>query len=418
MTEITYQTTAEDIASRSIHVTVPVEHLKEAEQKVLRQYTKSLRLPGFRKGQAPAAMIRKRFGADIQRHLLEDSLRESWEKVLKETALQPIADPQISNVSMEADQPLEFDLTIEIRPELKLETVGGFTLQKTNRSITEEAVDEQLQQLREQQALWQPAEGQQPVSGTLVNVTVTALEEGAEAGAPYEFVIGEGRAVADLEEKIMTMRTGETIETEIRYPDDHPDQSRRGTSRAVRISLHDVKVKSLPELDDAFAREVAGGRFDDLAALRLTVRQDLEAEAVRTAEQELQQQLINQIAEANQVPAPHGMTHRLMHAYAESYGIGHDQLAAFEQSFQSVAENQVRRELILDAVATARNLRADESAVDARVAELATARGVEPGALYASLQKGNRLGELERSLTEERVFKWLLEQSTVTEVSA
>ena len=124
------------------------------------------------------------------------------------------------------------------------------------------------------------------------------------------------------------------------------------------------------------------------------------------------------IADANQVPAPHSMVHRLIHAYAESYRIPPEQFGTFEQSFAAVAEAQVKRELILDAVASAQNLRATEGDVDERIAGLAAARGIEPGKLYASLQQNKRIGEIEHSITEDKVFAWLLQQSTVTEGAA
>jgi FKBP-type peptidyl-prolyl cis-trans isomerase (trigger factor) len=110
--------------------------------------------------------------------------------------------------------------------------------------------------------------------------------------------------------------------------------------------------------------------------------------------------------------------HRLMHAYAESYRIPAEQFATFEQSFEPIAAAQVRRELVLDAVAAAQKLRASEADLDERVASLAAARGMEPGKLYATLQEQKRLGELEHSITEEKVVQWLLSQSTVTEEAA
>ena len=112
------------------------------------------------------------------------------------------------------------------------------------------------------------------------------------------------------------------------------------------------------------------------------------------------------------------MVHRLLHAYAESDKVDSSQFETFAKSFQPIAESQVRRELILDAVATAQNLRATEADVDARVATLAAARGLDAGKLYASLQQNRRLGELEHTITEEKVFGWLLQQSTVTEGAA
>jgi trigger factor len=270
--------------------------------------------------------------------------------------------------------------------------------------------------LREEKAAWEPVEGQQPKDGQLVNVTVTTIEDGQVADAtaqPYEFVMGQGRAIPALEEQIMTLSPGETRDADLRYPEDHPDPARQGTTRQVRITLHGAKTQVLPPLDDAFAREI--GDFEDVAALQAVVRTDLEREASRTSENQLREELVTKLAEANGVPAPHSLTHRLMHAYAEAYRVDPGQMEAFEQSFQPVAEAQVRRELIIEAVATAQNLQATEGDLDRKVSELAATRGVDAGKLYASLQQGNRLAELERSLTEDRVFEWLLQQSTVTE---
>ncbi len=229
-------------------------------------------------------------------------------------------------------------------------------------------------------------------------------------------MLGQGQAIPDLEEQIMGLEPGETVDAEVRLPDDHADEARRGQTRQVRISLHEVKEQVLPELDDSLAREL--GDFDSLAALETRVREDLAAEAGRRADDEVKGELIKQIAEANQVPAPPSMVNRLLHAYAESYRVDPDRLEPFAQSFRPVAEAQVRRELILNAVATARNLRATEADLDARVAAMAAARGMEPGKLYASLQQNQRLSELEHALTEEKVFAWLLQQSTITESAA
>jgi trigger factor len=247
-----------------------------------------------------------------------------------------------------------------------------------------------------------------------VRVEVTPLEDGV-AGAPqaYNLTLGESRAIPDLEERIMALLPGETAEADVRFPDDHPDPARRGQTRRVRVALHEVKRQELPELDDAFAREV--GDFDGLPALRAAVRADLEREAGRESDAQVRNDLIRQIAEANAVPAPESLVHRLMHGYAEAYQIPEEQLGVFEQQFHPIAESQVRRDLILDAVVEANGLRATESDLDARIGEMAAARGVDAGQIYASLQKANRLQELERALTEEKVFAFLLQQSTVEE---
>jgi trigger factor len=160
------------------------------------------------------------------------------------------------------------------------------------------------------------------------------------------------------------------------------------------------------------------GDFESLDALRSAIRQDLEREAAREADANVRQQLLGQIVEANRVEAPESLVHRLLHGYAEMYKVSEEQLAGFEQQFHAIAENQVKRDLVLDAVAEAHNLRATESDLDERINSMASARGAPAAQVYASLQKANRLQELERVLTEEKVFDFLLKQSTIDEVKS
>jgi trigger factor len=418
MTGITYETKAEDVASRALQVTVDADRLAASELRAVREYARKARLPGFRKGHAPEPVIRRRFEQEIRQFVLEDALRESWDTILKETEVKPITEPQVRNVSFETGKPLTFELLIELRPEITLATTGGFTLTRTVPPVADAAIDEQLQRLREERGSWNPLSGVRPKPGNLVSVTVTTLEDDVEpaAGQPHDLILGQGQAIPQLEERIMELQPGETVDADVRFPDDHTDAARRGQQRRVRVTLHEVKEQVLPPLDDALAREL--GDFDSLAVLRDRVADDLRGEAGRHADEEVRSALVRQLADANNVPAPHSMVHRLMHAYAESYRIDQSQLETFERSFHPIAEAQVKRELVLDAVATAQNLRATEGDIDTRVAALAAARGMEPGKLYASLQQHHRLAELERSITEEKVFTWLLQQSTVTEEAA
>lgn len=419
MTDITIETIAQDPASRALRVTVGLEHLAAAERRAVTEYSRRVRLPGFRKGHAPERMIRSRFGAEIRQFVLEDALRESWQRVVAEQELKPTADPQVRNVSFEEGNPLQFEMLIEVQPSITLERTGGFTLTRRVEPVTAAQVDEQLDRLREQRGTWTPvAADVRPREGQLVTVTVENLDgtDGSTPPAPHTLVLGQGQAIPALEEQIVGMLPGETVEAELRLPDDHPDEARRGQTRRVRLTLHEVKEQVLPGLDDAFAAEV--GDFATLDALRAAIREDLEADAARGAEARLRDELIRQVAEANAVPAPPTLVARMVEAFGRSYQVEPAQAEAFAQAFTPVAEAQVRRTLILEAVATARNLRATEADLDARVAQMAAARGVEPGKLYAQLEQQKRLHDLEHQLTEEKAFASLLAESTITEGAA
>ena len=415
MNQITVEKTAEDSASKSLHVPVPVDRVREAEARALKYYAKRARLPGFRPGKAPDTVVRKRFGDAIRQTVLEEVIRESWETAKTAESLKPITDPAIRNLKFEEGSPIEFELHVEVRPELKLERVGGFRLERSVAPVTDTAVNEQLARIQEHKAAWIPVEGAKPTPGQMVRVEVAPIENGVAGPAqPHDLVLGDNQAIPELEERIMTLLPGETAEAEVRFPDDHPDESRRGQTRRVRITLHEVKRQELPPLDDALAREA--GDFENLDALRAAVWQDLEREAAREADTEVRRNLIGQLVEANRVEAPHSLVHRLLHGYAEVYKVPEEQLAGFEQQFHGIAEAQVKRDLALDALVEAHELRATESELDERINAMAATRGVPAGQVYASLQKANRLQELERAITEEKAFDFLLKQSTVEDV--
>lgn len=190
-----------------------------------------------------------------------------------------------------------------------------------------------------------------------------------------------------------------------------PDEAQRSKTKLVRVTVNDVKRKSLPEADDAFAREV--GDFESVEALRAAVRDDLKASAARDADSEVRQKLLDEIIGANEFEVPPSWVSQLVQAYVEAYQIPAEEKERFAAQFRPMAERQVRRDLILETIAEKESLAASEGEVDDKVTELATKRGVEVGQLYASLQKAGRLKELEKGLTEDKVFKWLYEKNTV-----
>ena len=412
MPAILIKKTAEEPGAASLTVTVPVEHVREVEERATSDYQRRARLPGFRKGKAPPALVRKQFAEDIRKYALEEMIRESWKAALAQEALKPVADPHIHNLKWDAGAPLTFEFHVEVKPDLTLERIGKFQLKRTVPKVTEDQALAQLNELREQKAPWTPVPGEKPRLKDLVHVTI-ATREGGEAKdpQPYQLVLGEGRAIPDVEERIMGLLPGETVDATVRFPSDFPEEAKRGQSRDVRITLHEVKRQQLPELDDAFAREV--GDFESLEALRRAVREDLEKDAAREADAQVRRDLIDQIVQANRVVAPRPLVERAVYTYAQAYGIPEDRWADFSREFAPVAEAQVRRDLILDWLVEHHDLRATDAEVEQRIAELAARRGTPVAELRASLEKAKRLRDLERGLTEEKVFTFLLSQSTV-----
>jgi len=412
VTDIQITKTHAEPGETSLAVSVPPESVRAAEERATRAYQQRARLPGFRQGKAPAAVVRKKFAEDIRQQALQELVQESWRAAIEQEKLKPIADPHIHNLKWEEGSPVTFELHVEVKPELKLDRLGGFRLTRTLPAVTEAQVDAQLNELRAQRAPWTPVVDEKPKPKDLVHVTI-ATREGTEIKdpQPYQLVLGEGRAIPEVEEQIMTLLPGEMADAIVRFPDDFAEEAKRGQTRNVRITLHEVKRQQLAELDDAFAREV--GDFESLAALRQAVTEDLRKEAEREVDAKVRAELIEQIVSANGVTAPRPLVERALYMYAQAYGVPEERWPQFAEEFRPVAEAQVRRDLVLDHVMDAQGLRATEAELDQRIQELAERRGTPPAQLYASLEKAKRLRDVERSITEEKVFTYLLSQSTV-----
>ena len=410
--EIQIKTKKSEGLERLLEVSVPVETVRVAEEKAAKKYATQARLPGFRPGKAPAAIVRKKFGEAIRQAALETLVQDAFKEVMEREKLQPASQPHVHDLHFDEGKPLTFELHVEVRPEVKLDRTSGFRVKRPEKNVGETQLSEQLDTLRDQRAAWTPVDGK-PMPGDQVTVNLATAEDGGAMSnaKEYRLVIGEGQAIAAIEELILEAAPGQTIERPVKWPEDFPDEAQRGKTKPVRVELLDVKRKSLPALDDAFAREV--GDFDSLDALKTAVKADLESHAERDSESQLRQQLIDEVISANPFDVPEGWVAELSDSYLKQFQVPEAERPRFAQEFRPVAERQVRRDLVIETIAEREGLTATEADIDDRVADVANKRGSNPSEVYASLQKAGRLREIERSITEEKVFTWLKERNTV-----
>ncbi|MFN2636952.1 MAG: trigger factor [Gemmatimonadaceae bacterium] len=401
-----------DGVERHVQVSVPAEAVRDAEEKAARRYASTVRLPGFRPGKAPATVVRKKFGEAIRQEALEALVREAYQEFVEKESIKVAAQPHVHDLKFEEGKPLTFELHLEVRPTIELARTNGFRIERPTVQITDDQLNEQLEQIRDEKATWTPV-SEKPAPGDMVNVQIATGSPSAEAAEAksYPLVLGAGQAIPGMEELIMSALPGETIEKPVKWPDDFPDEAQRGQTKTVRVTLNEVKRKSVPALDDAFAREV--GDFDSLESLKNAVRTDLERHAQQEAEAGVRQQLIDQIVSANAFEVPRSWVQQFVQNYAEAYKIPAEQREQFAGDFRSMAERQIRRDLVIETIAEKEGLTATEKDLDDRIAEQAEKRGVNPGQIYAQLEKSGRLKEMERSITEDKVFSWLLDRNDV-----
>jgi trigger factor len=401
---------------RRLTVTVPAPTVQTERNKIIQKLGGRLKLPGFRKGRIPTSVVEQRFGSAVDQEMLDKVIGEAYKVALRSQDLQPISEGQVEDVKYQPREELTFSISFDVQPEIELERLGGFTVQKPKIEVVDEDVARVLERLRDQNGVWKPLEEGAAEDGNLVTLEIQRLESGEPVGEarPYEIVLGDGEAIPEVEDAIRTLAVGDTGDFTVTFPEDFSDESRRGEKEHLRISLQGRKAKELPELTDEFARSL--GEFEDMEALTARVRDDLEREARGQAEEAVRGQLVDNLLEANPFQVPRSMTDRYLESVlGDTSKLDPEMLERTRESIRPEADKAVKRILLIDRVAELQGLRASEDEVDERVQEIAQKNDMKPGQVYSNLQKSGNLETLEREITEKKVWAFLTEQSAVSD---
>jgi trigger factor len=399
--------------SRRMTITIPAERLEQEKQTTARRLASRIRLPGFRQGKIPSSVLEKRFGPAIEQETIERVVGEAYREAIKQEGFEPISQAAIENIDYQAGSDLVFAVDFEIRPEIELNRLGGFRVRREVVPVSEEAVDRVLQRLREQHAVWHPVESDAPVLGDAAMVEITPLENGqAQASRSYQLLIGEGQVRPEIEERIRTLKAGETGEFEVDLPENAGDEPGPTRTHHLRVHLAELRRPELPAVDDEFARAV--GDFADVAALQSRVKSDLEREAEAQSHQDVRRELVDQILQANTFDVPTSMVDRyLQQILRPRQGEDDARIQELRNAARPAAEQAIRRMMLVERVAELEGLQATEDEVSERYEELAQRHNRSAREVRAQLKKEGRDREVGEQLTEEKVFRYLESLSTI-----
>lgn len=405
---------------RRMSVTVPASVVQAEERKAAQQLASRARLKGFRKGKVPTKVIESRFGGSLRQEALDKLIGAAYREALAAEELRPISEGEIENLDYQPEQDLTFSIAFDVEPTFDIERVSGFAVERVQPPVTDEQIDEVLGRIQEQNGVWQPLEEGTPKVKDLVSVKITRLNadgEPEDEGRGYDLVVGQGDAIPDIEQAIQTLQPGESGDFDIGFPEDFPDEDRRGESERVRIELASLRTMDLPDLDDDLARQV--GEFETMDELKAKIREDMEEEARKQADANVRGRLLDLIIEANPFDVPESMTRRYSDGLiGEQPNVPEEQLAQFREQIRPQSEQAVKRILVIERIAEVHGLAATDDDLDARIEEIAEANNTDAAKVYAQLQKSGRLEALERELTEKAVFDFLYEQSEITDVES
>ncbi|HSM09892.1 MAG TPA: trigger factor [Gemmatimonadota bacterium] len=408
---------------RILTVTVPEERVAKTRAAETGRFSRSVKLKGFRKGKVPAAVVEQRFGEQIDERVQQRLLDEAYRQALEEAELSPAGPGRITDIRYEPGQPFVFKAELEVMPTVRLQRTGGFQVDRTVAAVTDDEVTEILERIRDENADW-VAVDRRPEIGERVTVRIAPLRAGEDTpsgeGTPYQLVLGEGKALEDVETAIRTLGPGESGIFEIEFPAEDGDGEggdveetpAEPITRRLHITLGEVEEKDLPELTDEFASEV--GSFETVAELEAAVRDDLSRHHEKEAEDELRGRLMNALREANPFVVPQALVDRYIENMIQAPDdTDADELRRMREAIGPHAERQIRDQLLLEAIIDQEDLAPTPDELEGRIAELAESRGVAPAKLRRDLVREGQLEALGQNLAVEKAFAYLKQQSGV-----
>jgi trigger factor len=350
----------------ALTIEVPAAELEAAYEKTLRKLTQKVKVQGFRPGKAPRAVLEARLGAEaIKEEVIEAFVPEIVNRALSESSLEPIDRPRVDLIEFERGKPARFTATVSVMPEVKVPDLSLLRVERSPTEVTDEMVDERVRELLETQATLEPVERPVEVGDVIVadlDVSTGGVEVPSAARRAMEIEVKEGVLIPELREAVVGKSTGEVAEAEVRMPPDAADPELSGKLANLRLTVHGVKRKDVPRLDDRIAETISNGEQKTALELKIAVRSDLTEQAKRLDELAYEQKVLQALVDASEVEIPaslvdHEVSHQLedLEARIQRQGLRLDRYFAYSGTTaqewaakaRPEAENRLRVDMVL-----------------------------------------------------------------------
>ena len=414
-----------DVSETQKTVTIEIDSsVVDAEIDRVAQGYRKVRVPGFRPGKVPATIIKRRFRDQILHEVMHGLIPRAVEEALQERGIEPIDTPNVRDVALEEGQPLRFTAAIETVPPFDPGDLSTLTATRTPVAITEDAIEQTLQRLRERAGKSEPVEGRPATDGdTVVADLVRQDTSGPDRHEGVSIEIGSKANPPGFDEQLIGVNPGDEKTFSIHFPEDYTVQEMANTDVTYSVSVKEVRRRVLPDLDDEFAKDV--GEFDSLSALRDRIRTDLQAEAEENATRQLRGDVLKQLAERITFELPTSLVEReidrrleefarqLMQQNVDPRQAGID-WGQFREAQREPARAGVASALVLDGIARREGLVVTEQEIDQEIERFATRAGRTPAALRAQFEKEGGIGRLVAGLRREKAVDLALSRARIS----
>jgi trigger factor len=410
---------------KTLTIEIPSDVVDAEINKVARDYSRQARIPGFRPGKVPATVVKQRFRDQILHDVSHTLIPRAVEDALQARGIEPVDTPNIKDVDLKEGHPLKFTAAIETVPAFDPGDLSTIAVQRRPTVITEDAIAQTLERLRDRAAKSEPVEGRPIADGDTVVLDIDRQDPDGETDRHENVSLALGASVnpPGFDAQLIGMNPGDRKTFTIRFPEDYGVTEMANTEVTYTVAIKEIRKRVLPELDDEFAKDL--GEFDSLAALRERVRTDLQAEANEAGERQVRTDLLKQLSDRVSFELPASLVDReidrrleefvrqLMQQNVDPRQAGID-WAQFREAQREPARSAVASALVLDEIARREGITVAPEDVDKEIERFALQAGRTPAALRAQLEKEGGLSRLVTGLRRERAVDLALSRATMT----
>ncbi|RJX16804.1 MAG: trigger factor [Desulforudis sp.] len=427
--------TAERVEKNTVEMNIEVdaERLGKALDRAFRKLSKNASVPGFRKGKVPRVIFERYYSkAPLYEEAMESLGTEVYLEAIKETGIEPVAQPNVEVVQLEEGQPLILKVQVDVKPEAELGEYKGLKLEKAVPEVSDAELDEEIKKLQTRYAKLVTLEEGTVEEGDLVTIDY----EGTVDGEPFEggtatdrqVEVGRGFLAEEMDKGLVGVAIGESKEFPMPLPEEYADQRVAGKEGIIKVTVKGVKRKELAPLDDEFAKDVS--EFDTLDELKADLRVKLQTAANKKAEADLRNAAVDQAVENAEVEVPDSMVNNqveqmyntFMRSVAEQgmqpehyFKLTNSSEDSVREELRPEAVKAIKRDIVLESIAKAEGFEVSEDELNAELDRLSKFYREDSGKLREMIEKSGELNSIKAGIVRNKVIDFLLEKAEMVE---
>lgn len=433
---LTQETAAKESSTkREIQVEIPVADVNRQTDALIQKYQKVARIPGFRRGHVPASIIRQRFSEEIKTDMVEALIPRFFRQEAERLSLHPVSQPRVTDLHLHDGEPLRFKAAFEVLPEIKLQGYKELRADKPEIAVSEADVEQAVNDLRERQAAFNPVEGRALADGDFAQVSLDGTPKATEGqktegkkddSQPVHMdevlvEIAGANTMPEFTEHLRGAVPGDERTFDVSYPEDTQDKRLAGKTFSYTVKVQALKQKSLPELNDEFAKTL--GEFQTVDDIRKVIREQIEAERRHEAEHAAKEKLVGELIHRNDFEVPDSLIDQQIDIRLErglralaAQGLTAEQMKKMDLQRLRVGQrdqaiHDVKAALLLERVAEEENVQVSDEELNHELEALARQSKQTSEAVRARLTRDGGLDRIRTRIRNEKTLDFLYRQS-------